>query len=256
MVYTETMLTVKQISKIAGITPRTLHYYDEIGLLKPDQIGENGYRYYEEESLLRLQQILLYKELDMPLENIRRFLEAKDFNVIAALEIHKNELHNRIARLEMILTTVDQTIDHLKGNKSMKDFQIFKGLTQEEEAENERAAMQRFDPETVKNSYKKWNTYSKDEQQRILDEGNRIYMGMVEAIPDGPASSAAQTAIERWRQHIEYFWSPNEEQLAGLTHGYVNDPAFRDSFDRIDPRLAEFFEQAVKVYLDSRRIVS
>ena len=250
------MFTVKQISKIAGITPRTLHYYDEIGLLKPARIGENGYRYYAEESLLRLQQILLYKELDMPLENICRILEAKDFNVIAALEIHKNELHNRIQRLEMILTTVDQTIDHLKGNKPMKDFQIFKGLTKEEEAENERAAMQLYDPVVVKNSYKKWNAYSADEKQNILNEGNAIYRSMVEAIPDGPASSAAQTAVERWRQHIEYFWSPNEEQLAGLTHGYVNDPAFRANFDKIDTRLAEFFEQAVKVYLDSKRKAS
>lgn len=158
---------MKQISKIAGITPRTLHYYDEIGLLKPAQIGENGYRYYTEESLLRLQQILLYKELDMPLENIRRVLGAQEFNVVAALEHHKKELRNRIARLELLCDTVDQTLDHLKGIKPMKDYQLFKGLTKEEEAENERAAMQRFDPETVKASYKKWNVYAADEKNKF-----------------------------------------------------------------------------------------
>ena len=83
------MYTVKQLSRMAGITPRTLHYYDEIGLLKPSRVGDNGYRYYGEEALLRLQQILLYRELDLPLEDIKQIMGRRDFDVLSALERHK-----------------------------------------------------------------------------------------------------------------------------------------------------------------------
>ena len=82
------MFTVRQLSRLAGITPRTLHYYDQIGLLKPSQVGDNGYRYYGEESLLRLQQILLYRELDLPLDRIKKLMGRRDFDVLDALEKH------------------------------------------------------------------------------------------------------------------------------------------------------------------------
>jgi DNA-binding transcriptional MerR regulator len=81
------MFTVKQLSKLAGVTPRTLHHYDDIDLLKPSRIGDNGYRYYDEDALLRLQQILFYRELDMPLEDIKRIMAESCFDVLAALEI-------------------------------------------------------------------------------------------------------------------------------------------------------------------------
>src|SRR5512139_3903243 len=112
------MFTVKQLSRMAGITPRTLHYYDEIGLLKPSRVGANGYRYYGDDALLRLQQILLYRELDMPLEDIKQIMGRRDFDVLNALQEHKQELGKRIVRLERLIATVDRTIDHLKGNNA------------------------------------------------------------------------------------------------------------------------------------------
>jgi DNA-binding transcriptional MerR regulator len=86
------MLTVKQLSKLAGVTPRTLHHYDEIGLLKPTRVGDNGYRYYGDESVLRLQQILFYRELGIPLEDIKRIMGRRDFDVLGALRSHKAPL--------------------------------------------------------------------------------------------------------------------------------------------------------------------
>ena len=109
------MFTVKQLSSLAGVTPRTLHHYDQIGLLKPSQVGENGYRYYGEESLLRLQQILFYRELDLPLDEIRKIMGRRDFDALAALENHKQELEKRIESLLGLIETVDNTILHLKG---------------------------------------------------------------------------------------------------------------------------------------------
>ncbi len=243
------MLTVKQLAKIAGITPRTLHYYDEIGLLKPSHLGENGYRYYEEEALLRLQQVMFYRELGMPLDNIKEIMGRRDFDVLRAFEQHREELHKRIARLEQLVTTVDNTINHLKGKIDMSQKQFFEGFSEEQQAEYEKEAMQIYDPATVKSASKKWKAYSEAEKQRIGEEGNAIYLDLLLAMPKGAASPEAQACVERWRRHIEYFWTPSEEQLLALANGYNEDPRFKANFDKIDPNLAAFIRDAVRIYV-------
>lgn len=247
------MFTVKQLSKMAGITPRTLHYYDEIGLLKPSRVGDNGYRYYGEEALLRLQQILLYRQLDMPLDNIKQIMGRHDFDVISALENHKEELHRRIAHLERLVATVEDTLSHLKGNTEMSPAQLFEAFNEEQQAELEKEAMQMYDPATVRDSYKKWRNYSAAQKQRIADEGNAVYQDILLAMPKGAASPEAQACVERWRRHIEYFWTPDDEQLLGLADLYNDDPRFKANFDKVDPHLAEFMRQAVTAYVTNRK---
>ena len=247
------MFTVRQLSKLAGITPRTLRYYDQIGLLKPSQVGENGYRYYGEEALLRLQQILLYRQLDMPLDGIQKIMGRRDFDVLSALESHKDQLRKRIAQMERLVNTVDHTIMHLKGKKEMSQKQLFEAFSDEQQAEYEKEAMKMYDPATVKASNERWRKYTPAEKQRILEEGNAIYTDIVKAIPKGPASPEAQAGIERWRRHMDYFWTPDLEQLLGLAHGYNDDPRFKATFDKIDPRLAPFMLAAVQVYVKSKK---
>jgi DNA-binding transcriptional MerR regulator len=247
------MLTVKQLSKLAGVTPRTLHHYDEIGLLKPSRVGENGYRYYGEESVLRLQQILFYRELDIPLEDIKKILGRRDFDVMGALRSHKEALQKQVARLNRLINTVDNTIMYLKGNKAMSTKQLFEAFSDEQQAEYEKEIMQKYDPETVKASIKKWKAYSLTEKQRIGEEGNALYQDLLLAIPKGAASPEAQSCVERWRRHIEYFWIPNDEQLVGLSNLYNEDSRFKANFDKIDPRLAEFMREAVKIYVSNRK---
>ena len=125
MVYSKAMFTVKQLSRLAGVTPRTLHHYDAIGLLKPSAVGENGYRYYADESLLRLQQILFYRELDLPLEQIKQIMGRRDFDLLTALAGHRTELGKRIERLQRPVQTVDSTLEHLKGKKDMSKRQLY-----------------------------------------------------------------------------------------------------------------------------------
>ncbi len=250
------MLTVKQLCKMAGVTPRTLHYYDQIGLLKPTQVGENGYRYYGEEALLRLQQILLYRQLDLPLEDIRRIMERPDFDVLHALESHKGELRKRITRMERLVATVDDTILHLKGKKEMSQKQFFSGFSEEQQAAYEKEAMQMYDPEVVKASSQKWKSYSQGEKERILAEGGAIYEAIVQAMPKGFASPEAQAGIERWHRHQQYFWEPDDEQLLGLGELYNQDPRFKANFDKIDPRLADFMRSAIKIYVARRQNLS
>jgi MerR family transcriptional regulator, thiopeptide resistance regulator len=241
--------TVKQLSKLAGISTRTLHYYDEIGLLKPSKIGENGYRYYADEAQLRLQQILFYRELDLSLYEIKAIVSSPDFDIMKALQAHKLALGKRVERLNRLINTVENTINHLKGKKEMSKKQLFAAFTEEEEKKYSAEAERIYDPVIVKASQKKWQAYTKEDKQRIGEEGNAAYEVIVAAIPLGPASPQAQAGVELWRKHMDYFWTPNLEQLVGLTELYISDPRFKTNFDKIDPRLAEFMREAVEVYV-------
>ncbi|HLO16475.1 MAG TPA: MerR family transcriptional regulator [Anaerolineales bacterium] len=247
------MFTVKQLSKLAGVTPRTLHHYDQIGLLKPSRVGDNGYRYYGEESVLRLQQILFYRELGIPLEDIKKIMGRRDFDVLGALHSHKDALQKQVARLNRLISTVDNTILYLKGNKEMSNKQLFEAFSDEQQAEYEKEIMQKYDPATVKASVKKWKEYTLAEKQRIGEEGNAVYKDILAAMPKGAASHEAQAGIERWRKHIEYFWIPDDEQLLGLADLYNEDSRFKANFNKIDPRLAEFMREAVKIYVSNRK---
>jgi DNA-binding transcriptional MerR regulator len=121
--------TVKQVAAMSGVSVRTLHFYDETGVLKPAYTGANGYRYYEERELLTLQQILFYRELGFELRQIRQLLIRPDFQRADALRSHRAALEERLARTRRLLETVDHTIEHLEGKKPMTDEQIFAGFT-------------------------------------------------------------------------------------------------------------------------------
>jgi DNA-binding transcriptional MerR regulator len=247
------MFTVKQLSKLAGVTPRTLHHYDAIGLLKPSRVGDNGYRYYGEESLLRLQQILFYRELGIPLEDIKKIMGRRDFDVLGALYSHKEALQKQVARLNRLITTVDNTIHHLKGNTTMSNKAYFEGFNEEEQERYSKEAEQLYDPETVRASNRKWKSYAAAKKEAILAEGNGIYTDMIAAMPKGAASQEAQAIVERWRKHMDYFWTPKLDQLLYLVNGYNDDPRFKANFDRMHPGLAEFMREAVKVYVANRK---
>jgi len=243
------MFTVKQLSKLAGVTPRTLHHYDEIGLLKPSRVGDNGYRYYGEEAILRLQQILFYRELDIPLDDIKRIMAESRFDVLGALQSHKEALSKQVERLNRLLHTVDNTINHLKGNTIMSEKDLFEGFTQEEQEKYALEAEQMYDPETVRESNRKWKAYSAAKKESILAEGKTIYLDMIAGMPKGAESKEVQAIVERWRKHMDYFWTPNLDQLLGLANGYNDDPRFKANFDNIHPQLAAFMREAVKVYV-------
>jgi DNA-binding transcriptional MerR regulator len=247
------MYTVRKLSRLAGISPRTLRYYDEIGLLKPSRLGENGYRYYNEEALLVLQQILLYRELELPLAEIKRILNGEAFNVLDSLQGHKETLRLRIQRTERLINSVDDTIQILEGKKKMDEIKMFEPFNEQHQAEYEKEVLEKYDPVIVKASQQKWKSYTKAQKQRIGDEGNAIYRDMAAAIPKGPASPEAQACVQRWRDHMAYFWEPNDKQLLGLVDMYNNDPRFKANFDKVDPRLAAFLREAVNVYVINRK---
>jgi DNA-binding transcriptional MerR regulator/quercetin dioxygenase-like cupin family protein len=121
--------TVKKVAAMSGVSVRTLHFYDETGLLKPAYHGANGYRFYEEPQLLTLQQILFYRELGFELKQIKRILGRSNFERVAALQSHRKVLQKNAARTRRLIDTIDKTIQHLKGKKKMKSEQMFSGFS-------------------------------------------------------------------------------------------------------------------------------
>jgi DNA-binding transcriptional MerR regulator len=254
MVYHQGMLyTVKQLSRLAGVSVRTLHYYDEIGLLKPDAIRPNGYREYGDEAVLKLQQILFYRELDLSLAEIKAMFGRPDVDAFAALQAHRFSLQGRAARLERLIQTVDDTLLHMKGLKEMSPKQLFAAFSDEEQEQYAKEAEQMYDPAIVKESNRKFKSLSAAEKSRIFDEGNQVYADMLAAMPEGAVSPEVQAIVERWRKHMETFWTPNLEQLLGLAEMYNSDARFKANFDKIDPRLAEFMKEAVGEYVKRKR---
>lgn len=243
------MLTVKQLSRLTGITTRTLHYYDEIGLLPPTRVAANGYRMYDEAAQLRLQQILFYRELQVPLAEIRTLMTRDDFDIMAALQSHREALSKQAARLQGLISTVDHTIRHLKGQQKMNSAKIFEGLNQSQEQAYAAEAERLYDSDTVRASQQQWRGYGKDQQQAVMDEGNQIYAAIAAAIPLGADSAAVQELVQRWRDHMAYFWVPQLEQLESLARVYSEDPRFKANFDKVHPELAVFMLHAVQHYV-------
>ncbi len=247
------MYSVKELSTLAGVSVRTLHYYDQIGLLTPARIAENGYRQYDDAGLMRLQQILFYRELDFKLSDIKELLDSPAFEQVSALESHWDALWARLARTERLIKTVEDTIQHLKGEKEMSKKALFQAFSDEEQEEYAKQAEQQYDPETVRESNRKWKNYSAEKKQAIMDEGNQVYVDMIAAMPKGADSPEAQACVERWRSHMDYFWTPNLEQLLGLATMYGQSPDFKVNFYEINPDVAVFMREAVAIYVAERK---
>jgi MerR family transcriptional regulator, thiopeptide resistance regulator len=245
------MYTVKQLSDLANVSVRTLHYYDEIGLLHPSKVGSNSYRYYDDDSLLRLQQILFYREIGLELLQIRDVLDSPDFDLLSALRSHRSMLKEKMNRLENLIETVDETMEHLTGETNMSKKRLFEAFSEEKQKEYEREARLQYGAENVNESIRRWNSYGKEKQQAVMDEGGEIYIRISDAMQSGkPAHSAdVQELVSRWHQHIRNFYEPTLEVLAGLAETYKT-PEFRAFFDKIHPDLAGYLSSAIVLYVD------
>jgi DNA-binding transcriptional MerR regulator len=240
--------TVKQLADLAGISIRTLHYYDEIGLLKPASYGENGYRYYDEPAVLRLQQILFFRELDFSLDEIQNILDWPDFDVLIALQTHKESLRQKAERLNRLINTVDNTILHLKGELEMGQKSFFEGFTEEKQKQYEQQARQRYGDAEVKESTDRWNRYTPEQKEKIKAEGEAIYRDVLANMDKGYDSPEVQQAIARWHQHLRYFYEPSYERLMGLAQLYTEQPDFVATYRKMHPDMPQFLYKAIEFY--------
>ncbi len=241
--------TVKQLAEMAGVTRRTLHYYDAIGLLRPAAVAGNGYRHYDETDLLRLQQILFYRELDLSLDDIREILDRPGFDLVNALRAHRRALEDRTMRLDRLLITVDKTIKHLKGEIDMADKELYEGFDEEKQKEYQEEARQRWGSEEVDRSARTWESYTPEQKAAIQASGDAILIGIRDHMADGYESDAVQHLVKAYHAHMGFFYVCSLERFGCLGQMYVDDPRFREMYEtKYQPGMAEFLSQAIAYY--------
>lgn len=242
--------TIKEVADLAGVSTRTIRYYDEIGLLSPAETRDNGYRYYDQDSLLMLQQIMFLRELDVPLKEIHLILNQPGFNLLSGLEKHRVALQARAARLSTLIETVNQTIAMLQGESIMSDKDYFEGF---DETQYEEEAKQRWGHTSqYAESQKKWSSYSNEQKEAIKFEGGEITMRMVGNDPGlSPDDPAVQAAVGDYYAYLnKYFYTCEVEFIRNLADMWVQDPRFAINYERIREGGAEFVRQAVHIFCD------
>ncbi len=245
------MYTVKQLSDLAGVSVRTLHHYDDIGLLRPSRVGGNGYRYYDDDAVLRLQQILFFRELDLSLGEIKAVIELPAFDLLSALQLHRAGLEAKIRRLRGLIHTIDRTMLHITGETTMSQKNLFHGFSEEEEKQYAQQARERYGAQEVDASYKLWNSYTAEKKEAINAESSAIYQELAALTEQDPTGPDVQAVIGRWHQHMRYFYEPSVARLRGLSHLYVDSPDFAEKFRAIHPDLPEFMQAAIGHYCDN-----
>jgi DNA-binding transcriptional MerR regulator len=247
--------TVKDMAMISGVSVRALHHYDEIGLLKPESLGANGYRYYGRKEMLRLQQILFHRELGMPLERIKALLDDPKFDRLATLKAHRAKLSEERSRFGQLIQTIDRTIAELSGDEAMSDKQIYEGFSAEKQAEWEKEIEGRYgEPGRAKIEESKANfaRMSKEDIAAGKAEMEAINLAFAAALGGGAAVDSAPVQALAARQYawVSRAWKPNRTAFIGLGQMYVDHPDFRATYEAVKPGLAEYLRDAMKVYAE------
>ncbi|MGZ3196291.1 MAG: MerR family transcriptional regulator [Croceibacterium sp.] len=230
--------TVKQLAHLSGVSVRTLHHYDQIGLLKPAFTGENRYRYCGREELPRLQDILFHRELGVPLADIARLLEAKDRDRLAILVEYREILAERVKRSRQLLRTIDRTIAELKGEGAMDDKDIYKGFAPEKQAEYEDWLVELYGEnmrERLDESRAAFTALGKDGMAARLTEGEAAGEALAKAFQNGDAPDDAANFPLFARHHawVAAMWDNAcpPQAYAGMADLYLEHPDFRTKFD-------------------------
>lgn len=244
--------SVHQLSQLASVSVRTLHYYDEIGLLSPVRL-KNGYRQYGENELLRLQQILFFRELDFPLDEIQRIMNSRYFDMSVALQDQRKLLELKKKRLNGLIKTIDKTLNKLNNEKNMNDKELYGSFTKEEMDQYAQEAKERWGhTEAYKQSQERTKHFTKEDWKK-LKEGMDVFMKKVVATMDkGPESPEFQELIDQHYKSLRTFYKPNLEMYRGLANMYVDDPRFKAFYEKYAPGLAEMMRDAMIAYCDTR----
>ncbi|MGM7634956.1 MerR family transcriptional regulator [Bacillus sp. Hm123] len=245
-------MRVKEVSDLVGVSVRTLHHYDEIGLLVPDEVTEAGYRVYSNDNLETLQQILFFRELDFPLKKIKEVINSPSFDREEALRLHRKMLLEKRQRIDQMLGTIDQTIQHMKGEIKMSNKDKFAGFDFSDNP-YEQEARERWGDQAVDESKKKIGNMTKDEQKEMSKEWDAIYKKLAALRHHSPATQEAQEAIKEWYDFLNKMGNYSLEAFKGLGQMYVDDERFTKNIDQYGEGLARFMRDAMAVYADNNK---
>jgi DNA-binding transcriptional MerR regulator len=252
------MITIKALARLSGVSVRALRHYDAIGLLKPAAVGANGYRYYGREELLRLQQILFHRELDLSLAQIRAVLDAPDFDRAGALMAHRARLKAKAQRARALMRTIDETLKSLKGAGEMSEQDMFKGFDPERQERFEAELIakggeaMRLRIETAKTGMKGWDASDFEAMHR---EAIAVEAGMAQALAAGhePAAAPVLELMARHCAWVARSWSRpvGAEAFTGLGRMYVEHPEFRARYEGRAEGLSAYMAAAMAAYAQS-----
>ncbi|MDD3265269.1 MAG: MerR family transcriptional regulator [Dehalococcoidales bacterium] len=248
MIFITMAYTVKNLAELAGVSVRTLHYYDEIGLLKPEYRNSNGYRYYGDEAIVNLQQIMFFRELGFNLEEIANIISRPDFDVLKALQSHRILLGKKAERINHLLSTVDKTIKELKGEIKMQIKEFYEGFSNEQIEKYREEVRQRWGEKTLQESEKRIVNMGKEKFAMVQAEGGKIFQHISDNMPKGFESPEVQELVARWREWLENFHQYSDEAVLGLGRSYSQDARFAKHFRGIHENLPEFLTKAIEYY--------
>ncbi|MDF2654588.1 MAG: MerR family transcriptional regulator [Bacillota bacterium] len=246
--------TVQKLAKLAGISGRTLRYYDEIEILKPARINSSGYRIYGKKEVETLQQILFYRELDVDLDTIKKIMKSPAFNSADALREHRSRLLERKGQLERLIENVDQSIAAAEGRIFMSDKEKFEGfkksLVEDNEKKYGKEVREKYGEDAVMKSNQKVLNMSQEDYDRTVKLEEEIRQTLALAMQSGnPGSEVAQRAADLHRTWLSLYWDQySPEAHAGLANMYVEDERFRAYYDKEQPGSAAFLRDAIQIY--------
>lgn len=246
--------TVSQLAKLAGVSARTLRYYDEINLLSPQRLSGSGYRVYTNAEVDRLQQILLYRELEIPLDEIADILNGRGGDAAAALRAYHEQLKQKQQQLNTLLKTVEKTILYMEGEIEMQDKEKFEGfkkeLVQENEAKYGAEIRQKYGDETVDESNRKMLNLTKEQYDEMQALAAEIQSGLAAAVTAGedPAGARGQELAAMHRKWLSFSWNSYSAQAhKGLALMYIADERFTQYYDAQVQGCAQFLHDAIEI---------
>ena len=246
--------TVQKLGQLAGISTRTLRYYDEIGLLKPARINSSGYRIYGSTEVDRLQQILFYRELGVNLDSIKEIMTSETFDGATALKEHREKLLEKKAQLDLLIENVDKSIQLTERKINMTDKEKFEGFKQKLIDDNEKKygkeIREKYGEDAVNNSNAKVKGMTEAQYEEVTNLEQQVLDNLKAAMAIGdPAGELAQKTADLHRQWLSFYWNQyTKEAHAGVAQMYVDDERFTAYYDKIQPGAAEFLRDAVHIY--------
>jgi DNA-binding transcriptional MerR regulator len=245
--------TVQKLATLAGVSVRTLHYYDEIGLLTPARVGSNGYRYYEEKELLKLQQILFFRELEFSLPDIERMMRSPYFDAATALKEHRKLIQLKRARLERLLTTIDNTIMSMNTQEKIEDAELYNAFKDDDVKQYQEEVRKRWgNTDAYRQSVEKVGKMTKAEMEKLKIEGKQHTEAFARAMDKGIQSDEVQTLIAKSHEGVNFFYECSTEMFRNLGQMYVDDPRFTAYYEKFRPGLAVFMRDAIAYYCDQK----
>lgn len=247
------MLKIKEVAELVGVSVRTLHHYDQIDLLKPEEVTDSGYRLYSEENLVILQQILFFKELGFSLNEIKKIIQSSTFDQKEALLLQQKMLIEKREQLDNMLETINKTIRNLEGEIQMTREERFFGLNNDW-SKYEEEAKKRWGTEKVDKTNEKLKKLSSKEQTELSENWNRIFNQLGQLIGQPADSKEVQQVIEDWFNFLNAnFGNYSLEAFSGLGHMYVADERFTQNIDQYGVGVAELMSEAMTLFASERR---